>query len=87
MIDECKEVVLSLSDPHIQPKYAEIMHTPSFTDARKNISQYEKQLIKSREELKTVWQQAESRVITMGRVVKYKHKANQVHLLVYPTTV
>ena len=78
LIDECKDVIKALTDPSIEPEYADIRDTATFAEAKNNIEQYLKQLISSRNELRRAWNNAEVRLIRMIKIKKCIKTAEEV---------
>ena len=77
-IDELKSLESKLNNPSVDPELLTIVQTPSFSEAKIAIEQNQKQLISAREELKSLWQQAENRIIQASKLNKYKSKADRV---------
>ena len=75
-IDECKDFVNKLKSPtnglEAVPQYL-------VSNVLSSMQLKETDLIRKRQELKLVWQQAEARILKKTKVQKYKSKAEKVH--------
>ena len=78
LIDECKTLQEKLSAPHRHEGYNDITQTFVFTEAKIKVVDYRNKLVKARERLKSLWQQAEDRIMLASKVNKYKLKAEKV---------
>ena len=78
LIDESKNLHERLSNPHKHEGYNDITHTVTFNEAKVKVVDYKNKLMKARERLKSLWQQAEGRILLSSKVNKYKEKAEKV---------
>ena len=83
VIDDLGSTLQKISKPGDHPAYSHICHTPTFKQAKVKLEGHRTKLLQVREQLKSLWQQAESRIQMANKVEKYKDKAEKV---IFPVT-
>ncbi|XP_013389992.1 uncharacterized protein LOC106158513 [Lingula anatina] len=79
LIDECNECLEKLTHPELQPVYQDVCHMTMYTDSSTTIHRHRQQLMESRKSLKSIWQQAEGKVIQAAELGQYQLQAEKVY--------